>query len=173
MKQNQIQLAGAPVMVKGIKGDWHVEKARLKQNKCPFDAGFDIYPDRTPVTVTPLGTSVLIKIGTSVHFCFPVGTYGLLCERSSSNEKLAGARIRPGVFDSGYTGECFIIVMCDVAGTDMVLAAIDLAQKEQLALAQMIVMPVLMPVFSLWDDKKVPPGRGANGFGHSDVFMKG
>lgn len=168
--QRSIQVAAAAVMVKGIKADFHAEKNALKRSKCQFDAGFDVYPDRCEPKVTQLAGVTLFTIGTSVNFCFPVGTYGYLVERSSSLEKLVGARVKPGIFDAGYVGECLIQVVCRFDDWEQVMAAIQRAQLAQLAIAQMLVLPCLMPVFSKWDDKLIPPGRGSNGFGSTDII---
>jgi len=176
MNQSQnirdVMINAAPIMVKGLKADHHIQQFKLKYSRCPFDAGFDVYPDRADPETIRLDTAMIIKIGTSVNFCFPIGTFGYLCERSSSSEKLGGARVRPGVFDAGYTGECFIVVICPLESLEVVLSRIKIAQQAQHALAQMIVIPTLHPAFIPWEDRKVPPGRGANGFGHSDVFTK-
>lgn len=171
IKTNNVQVAAAPIMIKGLKAEHHMKMNALKRQRCPFDAGFDVYPDHADAKVDHLGTADIIRVGTSVHFCFPMGAFGYLCERSSSNEKLAGARIRPGYFDAGYTGECIIMVICDPSGFDAVMGKIKEAQEKQLAIAQMIAIPCLYPAFAEWNDKLVPPGRGTNGFGHSDLFV--
>lgn len=167
----QINIACAPVMIKGIKADVHVNKYQIKQAKCPFDAGLDLYPDSCEPTMENLGTSIMFKVSTSLQVCLPIGTWGWICERSSSNSKIAGARIRQGVIDSGFTGEILIVIMCDPVGWDKVLDGIKAAQRDQTALAQMIIVPTFRPVFAQWDDTKVPQGRGTNGFGHTDLLI--
>lgn len=164
----EVNLLLCPVMVKGIKGEFHRQAYQAKRARCPFDAGFDVYPDSTEPLVISLGASAMIKVGTSVHFCFPPGAFGMLVERSSSNEKLDGAIIRPGIFDAGYTGECLIRVLCDLTALDKVMAAIKKAQADQVALAQMLILSAIAPQFMNWDEGQVPPGRGSNGFGHTD-----
>lgn len=163
----------SPVMVKGLKGQYHADKNKLKRQTCPWDAGFDLYPDRSDPQVSLYPVNNLIKVGTSLNLHFTPGTYGHICERSSSNAKLAGARVRDGYIDSGYTGEILVVVICPPHQTEIVLEAIKVCQQQEIAIAQMIVCPVMLPLFCEWVDQNVQGGRGANGFGSTDLFVKG
>jgi dUTPase len=171
MKQ-QINISVAPLMVKGLAADFHVEQYTIKSNKVPFDAGFDLYPASTEPETEMMDNGCLITVDTCLHVCIPVGCVGLIAERSSSMTKLHCARIKPGVIDSGYTGEIKIQVVCLAGHMRVTVDRIKGYATSKVAIAQMLVMPVHKPAFAVWDDKKVPPGRGANGFGHSDIFIQ-
>lgn len=168
MKQQQVQIAAAPVMIQGLKADFHQQQHAIKVAKCPFDAGFDLYPASTVPHVARLANGLLFTIDTFLHCVFPIGTFGFICERSSSLVKLGAARIKPGIIDSGYTGEIKIQVVSLNETFDATMELIKQAQDGSLAIAQMLVMPVMRPVFAVWDEKKVPPGRGNAGFGSTD-----
>lgn len=167
---NQINLPGTPIMVKGLKADYHRQKYKLKMNACPFDAAFDIYLDRTEPKVNTYAAGAIITCGTSVHFCWQPGLYGLMLGRSSAMAKLDGARVKEGVFDSGYTGECLVQVHCYCPDIVPVLDCIKMLQREEIAIAQIITMPYIIPLFAEWDDKLIPKGRGSNGFGSTDLI---
>lgn len=170
----EVQIAGTPIMVRGLKGEFHVEQYQIKRGKCPFDAGFDIYPADCEIKCHVRDASTTFLLSTLVHFCFMPGTFGLLIERSSTIDKLGGARIKTAVIDAGYTGELLVQVISpsgDAAAAT--LFRIKELIKERVAVAQLIAIPVLMPVFTKWDERNVAPGRGSNGFGHSDLFIKG
>lgn len=168
MSKQEVQIACAPVMIQGLKADFHAQQYALKAVKCPFDAGFDLYPASTKAHVVTLPSGHLITVDTFLHCVFPIGTVGLIAERSSSMFKLGAARVKPGVLDSGYTGEIKIQVVASSLALDATIELIEIAQRDNLAIAQILVVPIMRPVFAVWDDKKVPPGRGSAGFGSTD-----
>lgn len=156
-------------MFKGVKGEYHVRKYQEKAAKMPFDAGFDLYPARTVSDVATHANGVLVTVDTLLHVCIPVGSVGLIAERSSSMTKLGCARVKPGVIDSGYVGEIKIQLVTLPEQLPATIKLLEVCQVEELAIAQMLVIPVHRPLFAEWDDRLVPPGRGTNGFGSSDI----
>lgn len=165
----EVQVSCAPVMFKGLKGEFHAQQYALKASKCPFDAGFDLYPASTEPHVVNHANGILYTVDTFLNLCFPVGTVGLIAERSSSMTKLGCARVKPGVIDSGYIGEIKIQLVSLPEQLTATLELIKACQKDNLAIAQMLIVPVHRPMFAQWDDRLVPPGRGTNGFGSTDI----
>lgn len=171
MSKQQINIACAPIMIQGLKADFHAQQYALKASKCPFDAGFDLFPASSEPVVVSHPNGLLFTIDTFLNCVFPIGTFGLIAERSSSMTKLGAARIKQGIIDSGYTGEIKIQVVSLPEQLTATMDCIKLCAKNNVAIAQMLVLPVMRPMFAIWDDKKVPPGRGGNGFGSTDNLI--
>lgn len=167
-KQIQINLTGCPVMFKGLKADFHVNRYNAKLTKNPFDAGFDLYPANTDPKVIHMSTATIIWVDTLVHMHIMPGSVGIIQDRSSSTVKLDGARIKPGIIDAGYTGEIKVGVVTTKEHHKITLECISRLARENIAIAQMLVMPVHRIVPSAWLDSNVQGGRGDAGFGSTD-----
>lgn len=172
--QNQpINLPGAAVMVDGLKAEYHVEKHHAKMRRHPFDAGIDLYHTRTEPHIEPLSNSwAMFVLNTAVSFVSGPGTVGLIFARSSAAIRLGGAEVIPSVIDCHFTGELLIRVKCLSDDITSVKAAIERAAEEQIAVAQLVYLPMLLPCFAKWDPEMAKTiTRGKNGFGSTDSTL--
>jgi dUTPase len=168
-KQHQIQVSGTLIMVGGLKGDYHVLRHSKKQLMCPFDAGFDLYASRVEPEVTRHLDCTMFTLHTHVTLTPSPGVVGMITERSSTIGKLCGARVRTGIIDPGYTGEILFEVVCRTESWEEILVVIKSMQSQEKALAQILFLPFMMPVFVKFDQRNADlMKRGDRGFGHTD-----
>lgn len=165
-----VELPGAPIMIKGLKADFHVQRYAIKRSRCPFDAGFDLYVARSEPKVVSYPSQLIIIVNTMINVCLQPGMVGIVVERSSTMDKLNGARVKTGIIDSGYVGEILVCVTCDPSVATPTLDAIKSLAESETAIAQFLILPCYIPCFVSWDDRMIPRGRGDNGFGSTDII---
>jgi len=169
--KGRFSLLGTPVMIDGLKAEYHVNKWTLKRKQCPFDAGMDLYLDRSEPQVSPMKCSTIFRCGTCIQITLIPGMYGFIVERSSSMAKLEGGSVKVGIIDPGYTGEIFVGIIAPYGCEHYVLDAIKQLQKDEVAVAQMIFHQYAMPIWTKPDPALIRQmGRGTNGFGHTDLI---
>lgn len=118
-------------------------------------AGADLYACLEDAIVIEPGDSVFVPTGLAMEI--PKGYVGLICARSglACKRGLAPAN-KVGVIDSDYRGE-FMIVLHNHGKEPQTIASGE-------RIAQLLVMPVLMPDF-LETDELNDTTRAAGGFG--------
>ncbi len=165
-----IQLAGAIVMVGGLKADYHVQKHQEKQKRYPLDAGIDLFASRGELDIEPLSkSSSLIHIPTAVSFTTGPGTMTWLMARSSTVVTLCGAMVLQSCIDAHYAGEMQIRVQCFNQDLDQVKEAVVKAAEKEIALAQLVITGHLMPIFTKLDTEMLLQlTRGTNGYGSTN-----
>lgn len=114
----------------------------------------------TPLTVNP-GETLLIPTGLAIHLD-DAGLAAMILPRSGLGHKhgiVLGNLV--GLIDSDYQGE--LMVSCWNRG--------DKPYEIQVGerIAQMVIVPVLQPVFTKVDEFGENTARGAGGFGHTGV----
>jgi len=174
----QVNVPACNIVLGGLKAEYHLLHHMEKQRKNPLDAGIDVFAsaiekiDDFAITsdIEVIGCS-LIWISTLVHMVVPPGMVGLIKERSSSVKTLGGGRVVDGVIDATYTGEIKVRVMVNALMKASVLGKIDAAIKDKVAIAQMLVQPVMVIVPQI---AQLPHGgRGAAGFGSTTGLLGG
>lgn len=116
------------------------------------DAGLDLYA----------GEDALIMPGdyhtfdTGVHVELPTGTAGLIKSRSGMN--ILRSLVCEGVIDEGYTGSIRVKLY------NLGSYAQRISKEDRIA--QLVIVPVLMPELEIVDDLE-DTQRGGNGFGSS------
>lgn len=118
-------------------------------------AGADLYACLdAPVTITPGQTAF---IPTGLAMMLPEGYVGLICARSGMACKMGLAPAnKVGVIDSDYRGE-FLVALYNHGAESRTISHGD-------RIAQLVVVPVLHPVFE-GTDKLSETLRGTGGFG--------
>lgn len=118
-------------------------------------AGADLYACLdAPVTIAP-GQTVFIPTGLAMML--PEGYVGLICARSGMACKMGLAPAnKVGVIDSDYRGE-FLVALYNHGAESRTISHGD-------RIAQLVVVPVLHPVFEE-TDKLSETLRGTGGFG--------
>jgi dUTPase len=171
LQQHQVQVAGTPIMVNGLKGEYHVRRHMLKQQECPFDAGFDLYASRVEPEMVRYFDCTMFILHTDINLTPSPGVVGMITERSSTIDKLCGGRVRTGIIDPGYIGEILFEVVCSTKSESEILVAIKSMQSQEKALAQILFLPFFMPVFVQFDQRNADlMKRGSKGFGHTDIL---
>jgi dUTPase len=173
----ELKLQGTVACLYGLKADYHAERHAAKMRKHPLDAGFDLFPARAPVDIKPISKCwSIIWVSTQFHFIIPnVNNVGLVLERSSAFQRLAGGAVIPSIIDAHYSGELIIRVKCLTAEVDEVKVAIDKLANEEIALAQIVVVPYFAIMMAKWDPKdEASLTRRKNGFGSTDsIILRG
>jgi len=169
--KNEVQLLGTVVALGGVKADYHANAYAQKMQKCPLDAGMDLFPARVdPEVVALSGSWTMVIVPTLLHVIIGPGVVGWILPRGSSATRLAGAEIIPSTIDPHYSGE--LVVRVKVLNQDFeefMVKLVNLKTKE-IALAQIVFVQCLKPVFAKWDDKMaVTLTRGSKGFGSTDI----
>ena len=117
------------------------------------DAGVDV---RAVASLT-LGPGERATVLTGIAVAIPDGHAGLVVPRSGlASRHGIGVVNAPGLIDSGYRGELGVILVNH--GSE----AFEVARGDRIA--QLVVIPVIDPVFEEVDDLPVS-GRGEGGFG--------
>jgi dUTP pyrophosphatase len=125
------------------------------------DAGLDL-STLERVVLPPHGSAL---VGTGLSFAIPMGSVGLVLDRSSMAKK--GVKTVGGVIDAGYRGELKVLLW-NLSAHETVLEAGD-------RIAQLVLFPVLLPQPQWVGDAGVlddevwvnTTSRGAGGFGSS------
>ena len=126
------------------------DKAYLPERANPTDAGADLKSSEN-VDIYP-GEQKLIDTGVAVKI--PDSYVGLVFNRSSQGKKGITIPHSVGVIDSGYRGNIKVILK-NISEDPYVIKAGD-------RIAQLVIMPVLLPIFvDIWNDTE----RGTGGFG--------
>jgi len=116
------------------------------------DAGLDLYSCDSVVIRPGCGQ----KIRTGIAIQLPVGTVGLILDRSSLGSK--GIKVHGGVIDAPYRGE-IIVVLWNHAKDDCFISSGD-------KIAQLVIMNCLFPSVEVVS-KLDYSDRGEKGFGSS------
>jgi len=174
-KQQVVHLPSVPLMIKGSRAQFHMNRHRLKMEKHRFDAGIDLYPALDIIKSQPLGSSwVRLWVHTHVHMSTVPGVMGVLQARSSTADKLGGAIVIPSIIDPGYDGELLIRVQCLKQDEDQTRTLVMDHIVGEKALAQLILQPYIFPQFGKWDDKLIEElGRSGCGYGSTDSIQGG
>jgi dUTP pyrophosphatase len=117
------------------------------------DVGFDLICAED--TYLMVGRPTQIPVAARVKL--PEGCWGLILPRSSAVKK--GIAIIPSVIDNGYIGPLFTVAYA-ISGSLSVFAG------ERLA--QMIIMPMIVPELDRTDETLPQTVRGAKGFGSTN-----
>ena len=144
----------------GTTAEFHLLKYHDKLARRPHDCGIDLFPSGIQ-TCDTCGYGRLYTINTGFYIILSPGYYGRLVERSSTIQKLPGARVIPGTIDAGYDGELLIRVFSE---SSLTLTDIQKCIARREAIAQ--VIPTVCGEFHL-----VPrplETRGSSGFGSTD-----
>lgn len=171
-RQQTIQIPAIAVMVKGLKAEYMVKRHAERAQRHPLDVGFDLFASRTDrVDEVKAGMWTLFTIDTSIHTAIMVpGHMGMIHSRSSSLKTLAGGEIMSGIIDPHYSGEIKVVVRCLTAEAPLVYEALMIAANDEVAIAQMIFVPVVMPMFAQWDETAASQlSRGVAGFGSTNL----
>lgn len=163
-----IQVPGAALMVKGLKGEYHVNKHQEKLRRHTFDLGIDLYASRSEPKVDELSPSFSqITVSTCLHLVImPPATMGLIHPRSSSPVLLGGGEVLTGVIDPHYSGEILVLIKAYKPDLSHVLNRLAIAMTGEVAIAQMVICQMAMPVFAQWSEEAAKQlKRGVAGFG--------
>lgn len=130
------------------------DTATLPTRANSFDAGLDLYADRSVTLIHETGTMV----GTGIAVSVPEGYVGLIQDRSSIGAM--GVKVMGGVIDSGYTGEVRVVLRN--------LTDKGIKVTKGMRIAQLLIIPIETP--EVEEVKSfVSTERGAKGFGSSGV----
>lgn len=138
--------------------------ALLPTRAHPDDAGMDLYA--LDSIFVPLHGTVVVRTG--LGFDIPKGTFIKLEDRSSMAKR--GIRVRGGIIDAGYVGECSVVLHNESndSYTDpnapYPIKGFLIAKGERIA--QALVMPVLTPTV-VEVEELASSDRGTDGFGSS------
>ena len=175
MSQQKVNLPATQILFHGLKAEYHRQRHLLKQARPGHitDAGMDIYASPVQPEITVYGAMrAELKLFTNVHVTPPIGTFAMITSRSSSAKNLAGATVRTGIIDAGYTGELRVILEIPVLMSEEVIACILKCAAEEVAVAQLIVLPSLVVFPELANEQQLEQiravSRGDNGFGSTD-----
>ena len=139
-----------------IKTLFYCDSAELQPFKKHYeDAGFDLRAKHN-YKLLPNDTEV---IETGVHAIIPEGYVGIVKPRSGLGVK--GTNVTAGVIDSSYRGE--IKVVLQHFGKELLL--ITAGDR----IAQLIILPCLLPYEMLIEEIPTDTQRGISGFGSSGV----
>jgi dUTPase len=170
-QQTTIQLPAMPIMIKGLKAEYHAKRQVEKQALHQFDGGFDLYPTTGEHKFDKVSTNWgIFRVSTMLHAVIGPGHIGWVTSRSSSLMKLGGGEIMCGKIDAHYTGEWYIVVRCLLSEQQDVAKAIESCAAQEVAIAQCFVVPAVIPLFARWDDNMARTfTRGVQGFGSTDM----
>jgi dUTP pyrophosphatase len=112
------------------------ENAILPTRAHEFDAGLDLYADEFVVLQKHI---TLIKTGIAIEL--PIGTVGLVLDRSSMAKK--GIKVFGGVIDSNYRGE-LLVGLAKIAPNkeDTMPSCYYIAKGARIA--QLVIVPILL-----------------------------
>lgn len=134
------------------------EAAQIPTRGSAEAAGLDLYACRPQCVVIKPGETV--KIGTGIAVAIPNGFFGAIFARSGMATKMG---LRPancvGVIDSDYRGEVIVALHND-SGESRVINGDKIAQ--------LVIMPYVMPDGIDVVDDLDETERGAGGFGSTD-----
>jgi len=119
------------------------------------DAGADVYATKDTI----IDANSVVKIPLGFGISLPDGYMGLVMPRSSMAVKGLTAEMPP--IDSSYTGEINAII---TNNTDE-----DLFVAEGDRIAQLVIVPIIIPDFITEEEFDGHEKRGANGFGSTGV----
>lgn len=119
-----------------------------------YDAGLDLYCSEN----TPYKPGEIIKVSTKIAIEVPPGYVGLVRDRSSIS--LTRLKVTAGIIDTGYTGE-LCVVLLNLSGEH---GCIKAGQK----IAQLLIVPVMLPEVEVVDKLDALGGRADKGWGSSD-----
>lgn len=126
----------------------------------PTDAGADLFCNQE-IALYP-GETKLLDTGVAVKI--PVGCVGLVFNRSSQGKIHVSIPHAVGVIDSDYRGN--IKVLLQNNGEDPYFI-----YRYTTRIAQLVVVPILLPDFKGWDATTEPwedTDRGTGGFGSTN-----
>lgn len=124
------------------------------------DAGLDLYANEG--VFIPVGRTVRIQTGIAIEI--PEGYVGRVCDRSGM--ALKGFSVGAGVIDTGYNGDCSVVLhnLNNKKDTQTFVEGCEITKGDKIA--QIMVFKVETPevevVEELWTSE-----RGSNGFGSS------
>lgn len=170
-KQGEVQLPAAVVMVGGMKGEYLVDKHQKKLSKHPLDVGIDLYPARCDADFKQVSASWnVMSVPTMCNLVLGPACMGFIHPRSSSMERLAGGEVMTAVIDPHFSGDIIIRIRYLRLDHAEVIAKLMEAAAGEKAIAQLIIVPIAMPMFAKWDSE-VAKGltRGIAGFGSTDL----
>ena len=117
------------------------------------DAGFDLICDED--TYLMVGRPAYLATHTSIKL--PAGHWGLILPRSSTGSK--GIAVIPAVIDEGYTGPIYTFAY---SMHDCVLV------HKGDRIAQMVIMPLIVPEIEHTTEPLPRTDRGESGFGSTN-----
>lgn len=121
------------------------------------DAGLDL---RARISVTLSAAVRPVKVPTGIAVEVPAGHVGYVCPRSGLAAKYGiGILNAPGIIDSGYRGEIFVVLHSVIARARTI--------ERGARIAQLVFAPIAVPSIQLVAALSVS-ARGAQGFGSSD-----
>jgi dUTPase len=172
----QQQMPAAQVLLHGLKAEFHLRYQTLKLQKHVTDAGMDLFATSTEPECEVIGDTLFLSVHTMVGITPPIGTFGFITSRSSTKKNLHGVRVRNGVIDAGYTGEILVILETSIMFRDAVVGALMKCAAEEIAIAQILILPALAVIPVLADEAMLAKirqhSRGDSGFGSTDGMHK-
>lgn len=121
-----------------------------------YDAGLDLYC----IENTAYKPGELVKVPTGIAVQIPVGYVGFIRDRSSVS--LTKLKVTAGIIDAGYTGEVNVVIL-NLSGDH---GCIKAGQK----IAQLLILPVMLPKVEVVEDFESEGGREAKGFGSTGQY---
>lgn len=119
-----------------------------------IDAGADLFA----ISSASIGPQKSAAIGTGICVDIPAGYVGLLFSRSGQGKKEVRFANCVGVIDSGYQGEITVLLT-----NDSMFNHYEVNRGDRIA--QLVILPIITPVFRLVTDFKNVSDRGIGGFG--------
>ena len=134
------------------------DEAILPSRSNPWDAGLDLYASED--TRLPWGRVTMIP--TALAVAIPRDYAGLVTTRSGYGKRGLIVANSPGVVDSGYRGELFVMIMnwCESGLPDP-----STYVKRGDRVAQLLLVPVEIADPIVVEMLPESDGRGVNGFG--------
>lgn len=118
------------------------------------DAGADLFA----LWSGTIGPQKSAAIPTGVCVDIPAGYVGLVFSRSGQGKKEVRMANCVGVIDSGYQGEITVLLT-----NDSMFNAYEVKQGDRIA--QLVILPIITPVFRLVNEFDNVSRRGTGGFG--------
>lgn len=145
-------------------------EAKTPSRNKKTDAGLDLYALET--VFIPIGTTAKIPTGVAIEI--PEGYVGRVCDRSGM--ALKGLIVGAGVIDTGYTGDCSVVLHNFNAKTLTSLFLEEGAYKPQELtgymvnagdkIAQIMIFKIETPEVEIVEELWISE-RGSSGFGSS------
>lgn len=137
-------------------------KAIIPTRYRPTDCGYDLYT-LDGFQLNP-GEMVIAKTGIAINI--PKGYFGKICDRSSMAVK--GFHVHGGQIDSGYSGDCSIIIQNTFAPPNSpALRPKSLYVQAGEKIAQLVILSVpeceIQEVNELWTSERSNKGFGSSG----------
>jgi dUTP pyrophosphatase len=140
------------LLIEYTTDDFELEPKRAH----PTDAGADLRSANDYV-VRP-HTAELVDTG--IKIAIPEGYFGMVVSRSGHGKHRISLANRVGIIDAAYRGN-IMVRLENLSDTDFVIKRLD-------RIAQLVIMPCLLPGFILSDELD-ETARGENGFGSTGV----